>query len=288
MKRKISCLACVVFIGSLLGAVPVYAQLDLEFVNEWYVEGPPAWVAVHEPTGEVFVNINQNHRVVRYSANGDLLLQFGREGENPVGIGVDAQGNSTIAVSINNNHRVVRYSPFGEVAAEWEGVGEPRGIAVDWDGNSVVAVNINQNHRVVKYSLYGEVLGGWAGEGTATAIALDPEGNSVVAVNINQNHRVVKYSPAGEVLASWQVVAGVIETNGITVGPNGEVLVAVNNNHRVVMYSAGGELLGEFGGQGSAPGLFTNPQGIAITRAGLIVIADSGNNRIQMIQWVMP
>ncbi len=161
MKRIAGCWVCALLIGGLLGSVPMYAQLDLEFVTEWYIEGSPACVAVYEPSGEVFVTINNNHRVVKYSANGDFLLEFGREGEIPVG------------------------------------------IAVDLAGNSVVAVNIN-------------------------------------------------------------------------------------NSHRVVLYSADGELQGKFGDQGSAPGQFLNPQGIAVTSAGLIVIADSGNNRVQVIQRMKP
>ncbi|MFC2100018.1 NHL repeat-containing protein [Candidatus Bipolaricaulota bacterium] len=285
MKRKVSFWVCALLIGGLLGSVPIYAEMDLEFVGEWYVEGSPAWVAVHDPSGEVFVNINHNWRVVKYSANGDVLLEFGREGEIPVGIAVDQEGNSVVAVNINHNWRVVKYSPDGEVLGEWEGEGEPRGIALDPEGNSVVAVNINHNYRVVKYSPDGEVLAEWEGEGEPTAIAVDAEGNSVVAVNINHNWRLVKYSADGELITSWHVVAGVIETSGITVGPGGEVFVTINSNHRVVAYSAEGGPLGEFGSQGSAPGQFLYPQGIAMTSAGLIYIADSGNNRIQAILW---
>ncbi|MCK4356811.1 hypothetical protein KAW44_07000 [Candidatus Bipolaricaulota bacterium] len=285
MKRKVSCWVCALLIGGLLGSVPIYAQMDLEFVAEWYVEGSPAWVAVHDPSGEVFVNINNNYHIVKYSANGDVLLEFGREGEIPVGIAVDQEGNCVVAVNINNNYRVVKYSLDGEVFAEWEGDGEPRGIAIEPAGYSVVAVNINNNYRVVKYSPYGELLASWNGEGEPTAIAVDAEGNSVVAVNINNNWRVVKYSVDGELITSWQVVAGVIETNGITVGPGGEVFVTITNSHRVVAYSAEGEFLGEFGDQGSAPGQFLYPQGIDMASDGLIYIADSGNNRIQVIQW---
>jgi DNA-binding beta-propeller fold protein YncE len=69
------------------------------------------------------------------------------------------------------------------------------------------------------------------------------------------------------------------------VGPGGEVFVGITNNHRVVAYSSEGERLGEFGEQGSAPGQFLYPQGIAMASNGLIYIADSGNNRIQVIQW---
>jgi DNA-binding beta-propeller fold protein YncE len=93
---------------------------------------------------------------------------------------------------------------------------------------------------------------------------------------------VVKYSAEGELLTEWSVVAGVIETNGMAVGPGGEVYVNINNNHRVVKYSAEGEILDEWGGEGSEPGQFLSPTGVAVSEDGLVYIADSGNNRIQV------
>jgi DNA-binding beta-propeller fold protein YncE len=330
MHRLIVLLGCSLLVVGTLGSLALQAQVNLEFVGFWYVEGPPRSVAVHDLSGEVLVNINQNYRVLRYSADGELLVAFGREGEIPVGIAVDLEGNSVVAVNINNNYRAVRYDPFGEVLAEWEGTGEPQGIAVDEGGNSVVAVNINNNYRVVRYDPFGEVLAEWEGTGEPQGIAVDEGGNSVVAVNINNNYRVVTHGPSGEVhtawngegapvaiavdldgnvlvvasitsvlhifkhasdgalLGQWPLAGGVIETNGLAVGPTGEIFVTADQAHRLLIYSTDGELLGEIGAEGSEPGQFAHPQGIAVSSIGLLYIADSGNHRIQVLHWSGP
>lgn len=263
------------------------AEIDLTFVHQWYVEGEPGLLAVDATSGDVLVNINQNHRIFRYSAEGEFLSVFGREGEIPAALAVDVEGLALVAVNINNNWRIIRYDRFGNVVAEWEGEGEVGGIAAHPEGYSLVAVNINNNWHVVKYGPNGEsypdLADEWARQlGSAVAIAADPNGGTVVAVNINNNWHVFRYGAGHELLTSWQVVAGVIETNGIAVGPNGTVFVNINNSHCTVMYGAGGEPLGEFGAEGTEPGQFLYPSGIAVTATGLVYVADSGNHRIQV------
>ncbi len=44
------------------------------------------------------------------------------------------------------------------------------------------------------------------------------------------------------------------------------------------------ELVAEFGSTGTAPGQFDSPGGVAIDSLGRIIVADSGNNRVQLCQ----
>jgi len=191
------------------------------------------------PDGSVYVNINNNHRVVKYSAEHTYLTEWD-VGEVSGGIAVGPDGS--VYVNINNNHRVVKYSAEGEYLTEWDVGAEAKGLAVGPDGS--VYVNINNNHRVVKYDADGGYLAEWDTGEPADGIAVGPDGS--VYVNINNNHRVVKYDANGTQLATWDLVAGVIETNGIAVGPDGSVYVNINNNHRVVQYSSVGELLADW------------------------------------------
>jgi len=285
MHRLIVLLGCSLLVVGTLGSLALQAQVNLEFVGFWYVEGPPRSVAVHDLSGEVLVNINQNYRVLRYSADGELLVAFGREGEVPVGIAVDLEGNSVVAVNINQNYRVVRYGPFGNVLAEWEGGGKPVGIAVDTAGNSVVAVNINQNYRVVTHGPDGAVHATWDGEGAPVAIAVDLDRNVLVAASIASVLHIFKHAGDGSLLGQWPLVGGVIETNGLAVGPAGETFVTADQAHRLLIYGTDGELLGEVGAEGSDPGQFAHPKGIAVSSIGLLYIADSGNHRIQVLHW---
>jgi hypothetical protein len=295
-------LAGALLFGGVIDAQAGSGNISLEYVNHWIVEGEPALIAVDAVSGDVYVNINNNWRIFHYTAQGEFIGFFGREGETPAGLAVDAEGFVIVAVNINQNHHVVRYDRFGGVTAEWDGEGEVGGLAADAEGRSVVAVNINQSYRVVRYGQGAEYypchieeciekLGtivaitadpaGGPLVAVAVAIAADPAGGAVVAVNINNNYYVFRYGVGYELLTGWEVVAGVIETNGIAVGPNGTVFVNINNSHRTVAYSASGEYIGEFGSEGTGPGQFLYPTGIAIT-GGLLYVADSGNHRIQV------
>ena len=60
------------------------------------------------------------------------------------------------------------------------------------------------------------------------------------------------------------------------------LLFADTNNHRVRSYTWNGMFIDKWGEEGEGPGQFRYPQGIAVTNRGEVVIADSGNHRIQV------
>ena len=61
----------------LASAVATYGA---EMVSMWNVEGQADGIAVG-PEGEVYVNINQNHKVVKYSPEGEVLTEWPLEGD---------------------------------------------------------------------------------------------------------------------------------------------------------------------------------------------------------------
>ncbi len=149
--RTVGLLAVLGMLG--LGSVALHSQVAV--LSEFWVEGEILALASDlDGNSVVAVNINNNHRVVKYDSEGNVLTSWSIADE-PRGLAVDASGViHVVAVNINNSHRVVKYTSEGEFIAEWFGEGVPTGIAVDPEGNSVVAVNINNNHKVVKYSAF--------------------------------------------------------------------------------------------------------------------------------------
>src|SRR6185295_2249187 len=67
---------------------------------------------------------------------------------------------------------------------------------------------------------------------------------------------------------------------GIASDPLGNIYVTDYFNHRVQKFSSGGAFISQFGSNGSADGLFANPNGIACAN-DTVFVADQGNNRIQ-------
>jgi hypothetical protein len=63
------------------------------------------------------------------------------------------------------------------------------------------------------------------------------------------------------------------------------ILVADSGNHRIQAFDLEGNFVGTYGGPGSGPSEFSNPQGLATDNSGHIVVADSGNNRLQVLEF---
>jgi sugar lactone lactonase YvrE len=193
----------------------------------------------------------------------------------------------------------------------------PKGIATDRNGNLYVTDTANNNIRRITLAGLVTTIAGTAGhtgsaDGTGaaarfnqpTGIAVDKAGNLYVTDTGNQTIR--KITPDGKVstLAGTALVAGSADGTGPAAVFNGPTGIAVdragnlyvtdtfNNTIRkitaagVVTTLAGNER--HFGAAGSSDGigtaaLFNAPRGIAIDRAGLVYVADTGNHTIRMI-----
>src|ERR1035437_4075170 len=68
----------------------------------------------------------------------------------------------------------------------------------------------------------------------------------------------------------------------IAADPTGRLWVTDPINHQVHLFSKEGDYVQSLGKRGSGPGEFLAPHGIAVGPDGLIYVADSGNQRIQI------
>lgn len=150
---------------------------------------------------------------------------------------------------LDNAGRVLRYNESRELTQQWfmpaYSVGRPEGICRLQDGR--VAVADTHYHRVVLFDLAGKVERMWG------VLGLEP-GQFVYPIAILQT-------------------------------PDGSLYVSEYGEYaqkdRVQKFTPDGEFLLEFGSQGTGPGQFQRPSGLA-WYDGLIYVADAFNNRIQM------
>src|SRR5262245_43304314 len=109
--------------------------------------GPPFHYPTNvalSPSGEIYVSDGYgNARVHKFSADGRLLLSWGKPGSGPGqfhvphGIAVDRQG--TVYVADRENSRIQLFAPDGKFLSEWTDVARPCQVFIDDSGNVHVA-----------------------------------------------------------------------------------------------------------------------------------------------------
>ncbi len=216
------------------------------------------WGVGVDSLGNVYVADTWNHRVQKFDARGNFLLEWGSSGQ-------PGEGPS--------------------------GFWGPRGIAVGPDGR--VYVTDTGNKRVVVFDGNGTYLSafGASGEGQLdepVGIAIGPDG--LVYVADDWNLRVAVFSADGEYRTAWPVQGWAGESLDnkpyIAVDTQGRVYISDPEGYRIIVFSGSGEPLAVFGQYGPEADSFGMPTGIAIDLNGAVWVVDTGNNRLaKFVVW---
>ena len=197
----------------------------------------------------------------------------------------------------------------------------PTGLAIDSGGNIVVADRSNGVIRRVSEAGDVTTVAGSAGslgsiDATGTAaqfrypagVAVDAARNIYVADSYNRTVRKITSDGVVTTLAGLPIHPGTldgvgtaarfVEPTGIAVGSDGWIYVADAGNHTIRRVSDSGEvstLAGTGGGPSGLGGLsgavdgkgsqaqFNSPAGLAITKSGDLVVADTGNSMLRKV-----
>ena len=174
-----------------------------------------------------------------------------------VGVAVDSR--ERVIVFCRGEHPVIVFDKDGKFVNAW-GEGNfvrPHGAYITRDDR--LFLTDDQGHSVYEFTPEG-ALAGRIGDGTPSDTGYDPG-----------------RSPVNQAAGPFNNVCNV------ALGPGGELYAADGyGNARVHKFSATGELIKSWGEQGSAPGQFNLPHGIAVDSAGLVYVADRENTRVQI------
>jgi sugar lactone lactonase YvrE len=265
----------------------------------------PAGVAT-DSKGNTWVVDENNKRVEKFNEAGQYSSSFGSSGSGngqfgrPTDVAVDAKGN--LWVTDAGNNRVEEFNESGAYLSQFGSTGSgngqfsgPESIAIDAKGNIWVADTYNG--RVQEFNGEGKFIKVVGSHGTGqgqlsepTGIAIGPGGSVWVADWGNQ--RVVEFSESGEFLRQFGSEG---TANGqfkhpdvVEVDSAGNVWVGDQSNARLQEFNEKGEFLAKLGSAGTGPGQFSFswPMGIAFDKQGNLLVADTGNNRVQ--KWAVP
>jgi len=84
-------------------------------------------------------------------------------------------------------------------------------------------------------------------------------------------------------LRSTVQLPGLMTDSAAAVDGLGYFYVTIPEEHRIAKYSPAGQLIASFGGYGAGPGEFSSPQDLAVGPTGTIYVADTYNNRVQVL-----
>jgi DNA-binding beta-propeller fold protein YncE len=182
----------------------------------------------------VWVVSSLNHRIERFSSDGEHISGFGKFGtepgqlNHPWGIAVDAITN-TLVVADWRNDRVQRFSFDGEllqvIGSPGNGQGEmnrPSGVAVDSHGDIYVADR--SNNRVMMFNPRGMFIESFRGDATLNERGIGKLMTNLDMVRIREN------------VVDLDKEKRFRNPTAITIGPDGLVLMVDSGRYRIQIY----------------------------------------------------
>ena len=238
--------------------------------------------------------VSDSKGVQQLDADGNLILQIDPQ-TVPLARGIDTGPDGTLYVA-GYGAQVLRFAsdgtalePLGETGKEPGQLFDPKDLEVTSDAIYVVDAG---NRRVEKFDLDGNPIltiggpGDGRGEFTVPwSVTVGDDG--VVYVSSADDYLIQAFSPEGEYLHAFgrsHATDNLWQTAGLSIGPAGRLFalqVPYNRLQAFDLTTQEPEFLWEFGGLGTGPRQFANPQNTDVA-GNTLYVADTENDQIKL------
>ncbi len=259
-------------------------------------------------SGDYYMTDTVNRRILKFNAKGIFVTAWGSEGtgngqfQNPRGIAVDSDGY--VYVVDKKQNRIQKFDGNGAFILAFGGTGSgdgqlsaPHGVAAS--SNGFIYVADQNNNRIQKFKTDGTFVAKWGTQGNANGEFNAPHGidvspSGLIYVADSGNDRVQLFDDTG----TWQGSFGQTGSGdgqfeqpmGITVNGNGDVFVSDPGNDRIQLFSVLPVVAQsqstlqaiKYQFSGTVDGSFIDPTGVDLDSSGRLIVADRGNDRIQI------
>ncbi|MEM9530027.1 MAG: NHL repeat-containing protein [Pseudomonadota bacterium] len=208
--------------------------------------------------GFIYVAERENERVRKFTRDGQLVTNLGREGDSPGAflnpVDLTVATNDLLYVTDQDRHRILVFTTdgafvreFGEFGAGNGQFDRPRGIASR--GEFLYVVD-SFNQRIQKLNLDGDFVAQWGELGS------------------------------GNGQFEFDAVPFRFRHADIAISPTGQVYVSDTRNHRIQYFDSEWVYLGQWGSEGEGIGQFNEPGALEVDEFGIVFVADRAN-RVQ-------
>ncbi len=219
------------------------------------------WGIAIGPEGDVFIADTWNHRIQKFSPEGDFVTGWGNFGQRetpdafwgPRDVVVDDFGH--VYVADTGNKRIVVFDSEGQFLLEFGDVGlgdgqfdEPSGLALDEQGNLYVADTWNQRIQVFSPDINGIAqhfltkwdVEGWYGQSLDNKPYLTIGADGNVYTSDPELSRILVFSPLGAVIHTWGTTGDELTNldlpTGLSADNEGGIWVSDTRNNRIVHF----------------------------------------------------
>ena len=201
--------------------------------------------------GNVLVADNWNHRIQKFTAEGQFLAAVGAEGRGPL------QFYYPTDIAFNTSNK--------------------RFYVVDNGNHCIQILSFDLSTSVLSF---GEKGSGKGYFNCPYSVACDSTGNVYVADSCN--HHIQVFTAEGTFLRMFgsrgEGRGELGHPLGVAIDTSDMVYVSESSNHRVSVFTLDGQFVTSFGHRGNG---FERPRGLAVDDCGVVYVCDSENRRVQ-------